>query len=144
MSHRAHRRRTPTLRLVTLVMATRGWTSPGDHDGCDFRIVAGGPSVVAATNQGRPCEQETHDVIIHPHDPQDTTGVDVGASTAFVGARTIRGAYALLKIRGLSSLEAGNVVAYIAGLHAAATGWTVEEIEDLIAMRSIAAYGGFE
>jgi hypothetical protein len=45
-------------------------------------------------------------------------------------------------IRGLSSVEAGNVVAYVAGLHAAERGWTLEEIKHLVALRSFVS-GGF-
>jgi hypothetical protein len=44
-------------------------------------------------------------------------------------------------IRGLSSVEAGNVMAYVAGLHAAEQGWTVEEIKHLLALRSFVEAG---
>ncbi|MCI0344719.1 MAG: hypothetical protein L0221_04635 [Chloroflexi bacterium] len=43
--------------------------------------------------------------------------------------------------RGLSPIEAGNVVAYLAGLHATASGWTVRQVEQLVALRSLAACG---
>jgi len=44
-------------------------------------------------------------------------------------------------IRGLSSVEAGNVVAFITGLHAAEQGWTLHEIKHLVALRSFVADG---
>jgi hypothetical protein len=81
-------------------------------------------------------------MMIHPHDPSPASGVRVSGSTAAEEAGTIDSSYRLLMIRGLSSVEAGNVVAYIAGLHAAERGWTVEEIKHLVAIRSMVA-GGF-
>jgi hypothetical protein len=42
-------------------------------------------------------------------------------------------------MRGLSSIEAGNVVAYVAGLHAAEGGWSVRQIKQLVALRSFVA-----
>ena len=44
-------------------------------------------------------------------------------------------------IGGLSPVEAGNVVAYMSGLHAVDGGWTVEEIKHLIAIRLLVAGG---
>ncbi|MEK6720996.1 MAG: hypothetical protein AABZ33_10055 [Chloroflexota bacterium] len=44
-------------------------------------------------------------------------------------------------MRGLSSGEAGNVIAYVAGLHAADDGWTVRQIEQLVALRTLNACG---
>ena len=38
-------------------------------------------------------------------------------------------------------MEAGNVVAYLRGLHAAESGWSVEEIKHLVAVRSLVARG---
>jgi hypothetical protein len=45
-------------------------------------------------------------------------------------------------MRGLSSTEAVIVVAYVAGLHATDGGWTVRQIEQLVALRSLVACGG--
>jgi hypothetical protein len=44
-------------------------------------------------------------------------------------------------MRGLSRIEAGNVVAYVAGLHATENGWSVRQIEQLVALRSLVACG---
>jgi hypothetical protein len=76
-------------------------------------------------------------MMIHPHDP----GL-ASAAIASGEAATFEGSYRQLMDRGLSSVEAGNVVAYIAGLHAVERGWTVEEIESLVDIRSLVA-GGF-
>jgi hypothetical protein len=43
--------------------------------------------------------------------------------------------------RGLSSIEAGNPVAYLAGLHATEAGGTVRQVEQLVALRTLAARG---
>jgi hypothetical protein len=83
-------------------------------------------------------------MMIHPHDPTLASGARVSGSTAFGQAHTIGGDYRLLMIRGLSSVEAGNVVAYVAGLDAAAGGWTVDEIKHLVAIRSLVARGLIE
>lgn len=78
-------------------------------------------------------------MMIHPHDPSLARGRRVSGSTGFDEANTIDGAYRLLKLRGLSSVEAGNVVAYIAGLHAVDGGWTVDEIKHLMLLRGLVA-----
>jgi hypothetical protein len=44
-------------------------------------------------------------------------------------------------MRGLTATEAGNVVAYVAGLHASKAGWSTRQIEDLVALRSLVACG---
>jgi hypothetical protein len=44
-------------------------------------------------------------------------------------------------MRGLSSVEASNVVAYVAGLHPAPGGWSVRQIQKLVALRSLVACG---
>ena len=83
-------------------------------------------------------------MMIHPHDPSPAWGASIARPTvpdeADV-AGTIDGAYRDLKARGLSSVEAGNVVAYITGLHAAESGWTVEEIKHLVAVRLLIVGG---
>jgi hypothetical protein len=62
-------------------------------------------------------------------------------SAASAQAATMESDYRLLTIRGLSPIEAGNVVAYLSGLHAADRGWTVEEIKHLLAIRALVAHG---
>ncbi len=77
---------------------------------------------------------------VHPHEPQPGgPSVDDAAN----GARPdwIRSSYRLLMMRGLSATEAGNVVAYVAGLHASETGWSTRQIEDIVALRSLVACG---
>jgi hypothetical protein len=44
-------------------------------------------------------------------------------------------------MRGLTATEAGDIVAYIAGLHAADGGWKVKEIEQLVALRALVTCG---
>jgi hypothetical protein len=39
-------------------------------------------------------------------------------------------------VQGLSAIEASNVVAYLAGLHAVEGGWSIDEIERLAALRA--------
>jgi hypothetical protein len=83
-------------------------------------------------------------MLIHPHEPIPVSDARVSRSPTFDKADTIDGAYRLLMIRGLSSVEAGNVVAYISGLHAAEGGWTVDEIKHLVAIRAFVADGFIE
>ncbi len=80
-------------------------------------------------------------MMIHPHDPSPAWSASIAGSTAADAAGTIDGAYRSLLVGGLSSVEAGNVVAYIAGLHAVDSGWTVEEIKHLVAIRLLVAGG---
>ena len=80
-------------------------------------------------------------MMIHPHDPSLASAAVVAASTTADETRTIDADYRLLVIRGLSSVEAGNVVAYMTGLHAVDGGWTVEEIKHLVAIRLLVAGG---
>jgi hypothetical protein len=70
--------------------------------------------------------------------------VSVNGSPASDEAGTIDSSYRLLMIRGLSSVEAGNIVAYITGLHAAEEGWTLHEIKHLVALRSFVADGSID
>ena len=63
------------------------------------------------------------------------------ADRADTDAGWIRSSQRLLVMRGLSSTEASNIVAYVAGLHATKGGWTVREIEQLVALRALAACG---
>jgi hypothetical protein len=83
-------------------------------------------------------------MMIHPHDPSLASGVSVNGSPASDEAGTIDSSYRLLMIRGLSSVEAGNIVAYITGLHAAEEGWTLHEIKHLVALRSFVADGSID
>jgi hypothetical protein len=80
-------------------------------------------------------------MMIHPHDPNPASGTTAVGSTVSLEAAEIDSAYRLLMIRGVSAVEAGNVVAYITGLHAAEQGWTVNEIKHLVAIRSLVAAG---
>lgn len=83
-------------------------------------------------------------MMIHPHEPSPASAATVTRSTSTEEGATFHSAYRLLLIRGLSSVEAGNVVAYVAGLHAAERGWTLEEIKHLVALRSFVARGLIE
>jgi len=77
---------------------------------------------------------------VHPHDaPLPARAVMKASEPAQAG--WIRRSHRLLLMRGLSTIEAGNVVAYVAGLHAAADGWSVRQIEALVALRSLVACG---
>ena len=80
-------------------------------------------------------------MMIHPHDPSLASAAVVAGSTASDETRTIDADYRRLVIRGLSSVEAGNVVAYMTGMHAVDGGWTVEEIKHLVAIRLLVAGG---
>jgi len=44
-------------------------------------------------------------------------------------------------MRGLTRVEAGNVVAWLAGLHPTDGGWTVKQVEQLVALRALVACG---
>jgi hypothetical protein len=83
-------------------------------------------------------------MMIHPHDPGPASAAAVTRSTSTDERATFDSAYRLLLIRGLSSVEAGNLVAYVAGLHAAEGGWTLQEIKHLVALRSFVARGFIE
>jgi hypothetical protein len=80
-------------------------------------------------------------MLIQPHDPGLAPGARENGSSPAAEAATITRDYRLLRIRGLSPVEAGNVVAYLRGLHAAESGWSVEEIKHLVAVRSLVARG---
>jgi hypothetical protein len=83
-------------------------------------------------------------MMIHPRDTTPTAGAMLGGSAALEAAGSVDSAYRLLKIRGLSSTEAGNLVAYLNGLHPAESGWTVDEIKHLLAIRAFVAGGVIE
>jgi hypothetical protein len=80
-------------------------------------------------------------MTIQRHDPSLASGASVDRATFSDEADAIDSAYRLLMIRGLSSVEAGNLVAYVTGLHAAEQGWTLHEIKHLVALRSFVADG---
>jgi hypothetical protein len=82
-------------------------------------------------------------MVIHPHDPTEASGAWVG-QTATHEARSLEADHLLLRMRGLTSVEAGNVVAYVAGLHAAESGWTVLEVRNLVMLRALVARGVIE
>lgn len=77
---------------------------------------------------------------VHPHEPQPG-GPPVDDASKAAGSGWIRSSYRLLMMRGLTATEAGNVVAYVAGLHASKAGWSTRQIEDLVALRSLVACG---
>ncbi len=77
---------------------------------------------------------------VHPHEVPRAIGATT-KSPAPSGAPWLRTSHRLLMMRGLSSIEAGNVVAYMAGLHATESGWSVRQLERLVALRSLVACG---
>lgn len=77
----------------------------------------------------------------HPHDARDAASRTAVEPSAPTRAGWIRSSYRLLMMRGLSPTEAGNVVAYAAGLHAGERGWSVKQIEQLVALRSLVECG---
>ncbi len=90
---------------------------------------------------------------IHPHDAGgDSRGLAGAVGDPAAIARTlppqgldwIRSSYRFLMIKGLDPVAAGNIVAWTAGLHAAAGGWKVKEIERLVALRSLVECGRVE
>ena len=81
-------------------------------------------------------------MINQPHDPGPASGTRARGSTAPVDPDTFDGAYRLLVMSGLSSVEAGNIVAYLAGLRPVERGWALHEIKALVGLRSLLA-GGF-
>jgi hypothetical protein len=76
------------------------------------------------------------DMLIHPHDPNPASAAMAGRSAGLEDTGALDRAFRTLVIRGLSANEAGNVVAYMAGLHPAQGGWTVEEIKRLQDVRA--------
>jgi hypothetical protein len=77
---------------------------------------------------------------VHPHDAPLQVGATKGSAQP-VATGWIRSSHRLLMMRGLSSIEASNVVAYIAGLHPASEGWSIRQIQKLVALRSLVACG---
>jgi hypothetical protein len=80
-------------------------------------------------------------MMIRPFDRSVASAATASRPTGSNEAPTIDSDYRLLMIRGLSAVEAGNVVAYLTGLHAAESGWTVDEIKHLVALRSFVVAG---
>jgi hypothetical protein len=80
-------------------------------------------------------------MMTNPGESSQTSGERFGGPISSGSAGTIDGSYRLLVIGGLTSVEAGNVVAYVTGLHPTEGGWTVEEIKRLVAIRSLVATG---
>jgi hypothetical protein len=78
--------------------------------------------------------------IVHPHGAPLPVGTAKGSAQP-VAAGWIRSSHRLLMMGGLSSGEASNVVAYVAGLHPAPSGWSVRQIQKLVALRSLVACG---
>jgi hypothetical protein len=79
-------------------------------------------------------------MMIHRHDPRLASAALFAASISGE-TRTIESDYRLLVIRGLSPVEAGNLIAYVSGLHAVEGGWTVDEVKHLVAIRLLVAGG---
>jgi hypothetical protein len=80
-------------------------------------------------------------MMTHPHDPIPDSASPIKRTAIPEEAATVDIAYRLLLVRGFSSVEAGNLAAYMAGLHPAELGWTVDEIKQLIVIRSLVAAG---
>jgi len=77
--------------------------------------------------------------INHPHLTPYAALVDGEMTQIRHGASWIRRSFRHLVRDGLSQNEAGNVVAYAAGLHPADGGWTAAEVERLLLLRARAA-----
>lgn len=77
--------------------------------------------------------------ISHPHEVPYAALVDGEATPLRRGTAWVGQARQRLMRQGLSEDEAGNVVAYVAGLHPAAGGWTTLEVARLLALRARAA-----
>ena len=95
----------------------------------------------SAGGDRRTCLAETAarlGATIHPHDAREGTG-SRGADSPGRQPLSYRSSHRLLMMRGLSSIEAANIVAYVAGLHAAESGWTIRQVEQLVALRALAA-----
>jgi hypothetical protein len=80
-------------------------------------------------------------MISHPHDPSAASAGPERRFTPSQETGTVDRDFGLLVSRGLSAVEAGNVVAYFTGLHPAEQGWTVAEIKHLLAIRWLVAAG---
>ena len=85
---------------------------------------------------------------IHPHENPDGVAVDTRRATAagrtgeswspaWSGTHWIRATFRLLMLRGFTTHEAGNLVAYLAGLHATESGWAPAQIEHVLILRSL-------
>ena len=72
-------------------------------------------------------------------DEFDTVGA--GAPSPIREAGWIRSSYRTLTTRGLSEREAGNLVAYAAGLGACRRGWTIAEVEHLVMLKFLVSSG---
>ncbi len=78
---------------------------------------------------------------VHPHEAPVAAAAVEGAPSRARDASLVRSSFRLLMMRGLTPLEAGNVVAYMTGLHATESGWTVKQIERMLLLRSLVACG---
>jgi len=79
--------------------------------------------------------------MVHPHEFRDDAKTADPPESSTRAAGWVRASQRLLVMRGLSPSEAGNVVAYMAGLHAAGSTWTVKQIERLLVLRSLVECG---
>jgi len=82
---------------------------------------------------------------VHPHGALVATGPVSRAPSAPAPSAPAAGwahdSHRQLRMRGLSAIEASNVVAYLAGLHAVERGWSIDEIDRLVALRARVACG---
>ena len=76
-------------------------------------------------------------MIIDHETVMDPTPVPTGDRVAD-SARTT---YRRLLMSGLSTREAGNLTAHLAGIHTVAKGWNIEEIEHLLFVRDMVDRG---
>jgi hypothetical protein len=81
-------------------------------------------------------------MTIDPDYPNPAANARPSGSDALDEAAMVEASHRLLMDHGLSAVEAGNVVAWVTGLHPAERGWTVEEITHLVFLHSFVA-GGF-
>ncbi len=80
-------------------------------------------------------------MTVHPHEAMRGTAPAIKRTGETPGPGWIRASYRLLMMRGLSAAEAGNLVAYMVGLHATGSAWSLKQIEQLVALRSLAECG---
>lgn len=72
---------------------------------------------------------------VHPHGAPLTTG-SASPLRGTPAASWAQESQRQLRMEGLSAIEASNVVAYVAGLHAVDGGWSIDEIDRLVALRA--------
>ena len=68
-------------------------------------------------------------------------GDEIVTTVPAIPARDARATYHGLLIGGLTSSEAANLTAHLAGLRIPAHGWTLRQIEHLLFLRSVVESG---